>query len=352
MTSGRHADAGARARRALAAWGLGGAALAPIEVGLINLTYRVEDGARRSVLQRLNPVFSPRVHEDIAAVTAHLAARGMETPRLEPTLDGALWTETEGEVWRLLSFVEGDTHERLASPAQAEGAGALLGRFHREVADLWYEFVNRRLGVHDTPKHLAHLARALDERADHPRYLAIAPLGEALLAAAESLPALPGAADRVVHGDPKISNLLFFPGRPEARCLIDLDTLARMPVALELGDAFRSWCNPGGEDVAEPRFDLDLFEAALRGYAAGAAGLLEDHEVEAIVPATGTIMVELAARFCADALEERYFGWDPGRFATRGEHCELRARGQLALAASLAAVGQEARGIARRALGR
>ena len=335
------------ARGVLGAWGLEAAALAPITVGLINLTFRVgrEDGAS-FILQRVNPIFAPEVHHDIEAVTRHLEAKGLRTPRLVPTRDGALWVEREG-IWRLLTFVEGHTFEQLRDPVQAREAGRLLGSFHRAVGDLEHAFQNRRLGVHDTPRHLAHLARTLEARRDHARYAAIAPLGEAILAEARALPALPAVADRVVHGDPKISNLLFDDGG-RAICLVDLDTLARMPIYLELGDAFRSWCNPAGESAARVTFDLGLFSAAVEGYAEGSAGLLTAAEQEALVPATRTIMVELAARFCADALEERYFGWDPGRFATRGEHNQRRAEGQLELARSLAAMEEEA---ARRVFG-
>jgi hypothetical protein len=108
-----------------------------------------------------------------------------------------------------------------------------------------------------------------------------------------------------------------------------------MRVPLELGDALRSWCNVSGEDVVEGRFDPELFEAALSGYAGATAGWITPAEALAILPATATIQVELAARFCADALEERYFGWDASRFASRGEHNRVRAAGQLAVHRSL-----------------
>ena len=49
--------------------------------------------------------------------------------------------------------------------------------------------------------------------------------------------------------------------------MIDLDTLTHMPLPLEMGDAFRSWCNPRGEDHSRAEFRLDLFGAAIRGYA-------------------------------------------------------------------------------------
>ncbi len=48
-----------------------------------------------------------------------------------------------------------------------------------------------------------------------------------------------------------------------------------------------------------------------------------------------TITIELAARFCADAVHDRYFAWDPSRFESRRAHNLARARSQLALARSL-----------------
>jgi Ser/Thr protein kinase RdoA (MazF antagonist) len=334
----------AGAREALAAYALEDLELAPIEVGLINLTIKVRAKQGEFVLQRVNPIFSPKVHDDIEAVTAHLAKKGLTTTRLVPTRTGALFTTRGDEVWRVLTFLPGQTFERLQSPAQAEQAGQLLGRFHAAIQDLDHQFQNRRLGVHDTPKHLATLRAALSEKADHPRAGVLVPLGEEILAAAASLPVIGSLPDRVVHGDPKISNLLFA-GDGRGLALIDLDTLARMPIVLELGDAFRSWCNPAGEDTTAVHFDLSLFGAAIQGYQAGAAGLLLPAERALIVPATQTIILELAARFAADALYERYFGWDPKRFATRGEHNELRARGQLALFRDLAKVADQAQAL-------
>ena len=136
---------------------------------------------------------------------------------------------------------------------------------------------------------------------------------------------------RIVHGDLKVSNVRFA-GR-DAVALIDLDTVSRGPLDAELGDAFRSWCNPAAEDDPAPVFALDLFAAAVEGYAAGGGrhGPTDD-EWASIVPGVERITLELSARFAVDALEERYFGWDATRFATRGEHNLVRATNQLALA--------------------
>ena len=117
-----------------------------------------------------------------------------------------------------------------------------------------------------------------------------------------------------------------------ALCLIDLDTLAHMPVALELGDALRSWCNPATEDAASARFVRAFFEAAIDGYAEAAQGLLTPAEWSAIPRGALTITVELAARFCADALRESYFGWNRARYESSSAHNQARVHGQLSLA--------------------
>lgn len=345
----------ASARQALAAWSFvpSHARLSRITTGLINQTYRVEAGDDGVfALQKLSPIFGREVHLDIDAVTRHLEDKGLITPRLVPTDHGSLdvsvaYSSSEDGpgsregVWRLMTWVDGVNRTQLDGPEPARASGRLLGRFHAALADFRAPFAHTRLGVHDTPKHLAGLAQALDEGRTHPAHADIAPLGEAILRAAAQLPPLPEVSDRVVHGDPKISNLVFAPDGT-GRALIDLDTLARMPLPLELGDAFRSWCNPSGEDANNARFDLELFEAAVQGYAEGSSGSVAPEERDALVSATRTIMVELAARFCRDALEDRYFGWDPVRFPSRSVHNRVRAAGQLALSADLQSRSAEA----------
>ena len=288
------------------------------------------------MLQRVNPIFPAEINRDIDAVTRHLAAKGLATPLLVPRRDGALWLEHDG-VWRVLTRVDGQCHDSLGSAAEARETGRVLADFHRAVSDLDHEFKNARLGVHDTARHLQNLRTALRELDAHRDIGAIRPLAERVLAAAAQLPELPRMRDRIVHGDPKISNVMFTPDGRRALCLIDLDTLARMPVVLELGDALRSWCNPTTEDATQARFVRPLYEAAVAGYADAARGFLEPEEWGAIPEGTVTITVELAARFCADALRESYFRWDERRYASASAHNQARTRGQLQVADSIAA---------------
>lgn len=326
------------------------ASVARAPSGLINASWyaQTSDG-RRIVLQRLNRIFPAAVNDDIAAVTEHLARAGLTTPKLVPTAAGARWLEAAGQVWRALTYVDGASYDAVGSAARAAEAGRVLAEFHRALADLEHGFHNARPGVHDTPRHLEALGAALEAFDAHAEIAAVRRLARDALEIAESIDPLPALPDRVVHGDPKISNILFDSTSGRALCLIDLDTVGPMPIAVELGDAFRSWCNPATEDSADARFSIELFEAATQAYAKASGGWLTAPEWLSIPDATLTITIELAARFCADALSESYFAWDRNRFESASRHNQARTRGQLAVARGIRSALGPMRDIVRRA---
>lgn len=313
-------------------WGLAGASVRAIGNGLINRTFEViEADGRRTILQQVNSLFDPGIHHNIVAVTEHLVQKGVATPRLLPTLDGRPFAEHEGRVWRRLSAIAGLCVDALGGPEQARAAGEFVGRWHAALADLEHEFVARRSGVHDTPRHLATLREALTSQREHPSFAEIEPLAERLLAAAEALEPMPYTPERVAHGDLKISNLMFADDRQTPLALVDLDTVAPMTLGYELGDAWRSWCNRAIEDEPSAAFDLELFEASLVGWQRGFAAPLAAAERHALLLGPEWISLELACRFAADALLENYFGWNPSKFPSRSAHNLARARGQSSL---------------------
>ncbi len=304
----------------------------PLLGGLINDTYVVGDPPQ-AVLQRVNPIFPPRVNEDIEAVTAHVAARGLLTPRLLRTGAGAL---CEGP-WRMLSWVPGVSHHKLSDPKLAAEAGRLVARWHRATEDLDHEFVFSRPLAHHTPHHMEVLRIALASHGGHRLFEQVEALAMDLFEAWDGWQGSLAQPTRVAHGDLKISNLRFSEAG-EGLCLLDLDTMGRLPLSVELGDAWRSWCNPAAEDSGETVFSVELFEASARAYLAESPQPAEVREQ--LGAGIERICLELTARFAADALEESYFGWSADVAPTRGDHNLLRARGQFALARSV--IGQRA----------
>lgn len=302
--------------------------------GLINLTWYAGDPVAW-VIQRLHPAFKAEVHADIEAITAHLTAKGLVTPRLLRTDAGALSETTTDGVYRVMDYVPGRTHHRVSSAALAGAAGALVARFHAAVDDLDWSYRHVRPGAHDTPRHMLRLEEGLADASPAAGPGADARgVAEGILEAWRTFP-LATLPTRHAHGDLKISNLRF-DASGQGRCLLDLDTLSALPLDVELGDALRSWCNPKGEDDTDTRFDLDTFAAAVEGYTRVRS--LTAEEREALPGAAERIALELASRFCRDVWDDTYFGWNPSRFPSRAAHNLFRARGQLSLARSARSV--------------
>ena len=138
---------------------------------------------------------------------------------------------------------------------------------------------------------------------------------------------------RVIHGDPKLDNLLFDESGRQVVALIDLDTAQPGLVHYDLGDCLRSACNPAGESPKDPReahFDLDLCRAILKGYLDETRGFLTSEELHLLPVAARLIPFELGLRFLTDHLNgDRYF-----KVAYRG-HNLLRAATQFRLTASI-----------------
>jgi Ser/Thr protein kinase RdoA (MazF antagonist) len=312
----------------------------PLTGGLINDTFVVGDPPV-GVIQRLHPVFGAAVNEDIDAVTKHLAEQGMVTPRLMRTDGGDAFVEQDG-IWRALTWVDGVTHHKLDDVALAAEAGRLVARWHTATDTLDHSFAFSRPLAHDTRHHMSVLLKALEGHREHPLLDQVRPLAHGILGDWASWSGRLDHPTRVCHGDLKISNL-HFDQDGRGICLLDLDTMGQLSLDVELGDAWRSWCNPAAEDSDETRFDLALFEASALSY-------LDERDVDAATRASlpqgvQRICLELSARFAADALNEDYFGWDADRFPSRGHHNLLRAQGQFALARSVKAQLPEMRRI-------
>lgn len=317
-----------------------GAAFEPVASGLINSTWLVRDGAGGLVLQKLNHIFDASVNAKIAEVTAFLSSGPAGTTRLLKTASDALQVMVGEDCWRCLDYLPGSTYDRITDLKLAQVAGRALGDFHAAMQEYPASEHLPILTVHDLGKHTHTLIATMQAHANHPRYSIVSRAADEILNAIESLPELVVFPLANVHGDPKITNFIFEDTKSTA-CLIDLDTIGRGQVLHELGDAFRSWCNPQGEECENASFELEIFVPALTAYLQVAGIPLNVEQSKYIGIAIEMICLELAARFCADALNESYFAWDSQRYASAGEHQLVRARGQLNLAKSVIANRQQ-----------
>ncbi|OGZ07836.1 MAG: hypothetical protein A3D65_04240 [Candidatus Lloydbacteria bacterium RIFCSPHIGHO2_02_FULL_50_13] len=309
------------------------AVVEPFGQGRINDTFLVTtESGERFVLQKVNPIFAPSLLLDIAALTSTMKEAGMTTLELVSTKNGKWGAVEDNECWRMLTYVPGYTKEKDVTEKEAQSAMGLIGRFHQTLQAHNYDFRHVREGFHDTQKIMTGLEKTITEYRETEKSRALAELGAMILNEYNSLEhAWAHLPKRIIHGDPKLNNIRFAEDSHEAVALLDLDTLGRHSVVIDIADAARSWANRADEGDAEnAAFDLDIFRAMMEGYAT-TAGFFTQEERDAIPSAIAQIALELSARFATDAYKESYFKLDSARYPDLFTQNLAKARAQFAL---------------------
>lgn len=301
----------------------------PVGSGLLHATYSVVTVAGEFVVQRLHDAIPDRAIDDMRMVTAYLVSCGLRVPSLVLTRDGQPFVrDPSGRRWRVYPWLPGHVVERLPDSVMAREAGRLVGLLHKHLAAFDYIPQGSIPHFHDTDFVLTELQNVHPRLPDEVRSIA-----DDILATLPSL-IMADEPQQLVHGDLKISNLIF-DDLGHAVGIIDFDTILRHARAIDLGDAFRSWCNRTAEDDPHATFDVAFFEAATSGYTQGFGIPSGPEERVRHLRATKQITLELAARFLIDVVHDTYFGFDATRYPNRRAHNVARARGQYHLAQTI-----------------
>ena len=227
-------------------WNISRVLLPSKHQGLINHTWLVGKPTE-GVLQWVNPIFDQNIHLDIEAVTSHLLNKGLHTTSLLPTKSGESYvTDPEGGFWRILRYIPGKTFDTIQSTQHAFAAGRLVGQFHNAMSDFKYTWQTPFRDSHNTIQKMTFLKETLDSADGHYFEGSVRELGEQILRRWNQWSGNFNLPTRTCHGDLKISNL-HFESLEKGKCLLDLDTLGPGDYSIEMGDAWRSWCNPAGE---------------------------------------------------------------------------------------------------------
>ncbi len=346
------------------------AAITKFGTGNINDTYLVSTGSNREkhfILQRINRhVFSrpELITQNLRAFSEHVserlrrnptAARRWEMPRLLLTAcSGDHWIDPGGYFWRAISFIENSaSFDSVINLDHAAEVGFAIGLFHTLVSDLPANRLKDTLeGFHITPIYLRRYLSVL-EKHGAPASPETAYCMNFIDGRKELAPVLEKAkADgrlplRIIHGDPKVSNVMIDTRTGLAVSIVDLDTVKPGLLHYDIGDSLRSCCNPLGEDPGKPdevRFEPELCQALLRGYFSAAKGFLTEYEREFIYDSVRLLAYELGVRFFCDYLEGDVY------FKTRDRRQNLRrAMVQFRLVQSIESQARALRAIIREA---
>jgi hypothetical protein len=286
--------------------------------------------------------------DNISRVTRHIAAKmpdGSDVSRralsLVPGLDGGpFYRDDSGNCWRVYLFIErAQTYDIIRSPAQAFEAAKAFGTFQRMLADLPLPPLNETIpDFHNTPARFRAFEKALGEDKYN---RAAAAKGEidfamgrrdtcGILAGMLAKGELPL---RVTHNDTKLNNVMIDDVTGEGICVIDLDTVMPGLSLYDFGDMVRTMTCPAAEDerdLSAVKMMFPFFEAIVKGYLAGTAGMLCKNEAGLLAFSGKLITFEIGLRFLTDYLAgDKYFK------VHREGHNLDRCRGQFRLVESI-----------------
>lgn len=301
----------------LLAYGLVDAHIEPLTGGRTNRTMRARAGRDVVLQQLLGSAHGDLlgVMENLVRVTSHLDWKGSLAgdpgrwyPQLVPTVHGKPFLmSADGDVWRAFAYRQGQI-VRSAQPLRTlAGAGALYGRFTAATADLGGPpLIATTPGFHDLDLAFAGLLDDLDH-SDDVHGNAIIPLVDGLIEFKERLDARAGAdgldqvAERVVHNDTKLSNVLFDRDHGRAIAVLDLDLVMMGPGWHDTGDLIRSvaWHAPDG---SAPTLSPQLFDAVVGAYVEAAGDTLSQAEIATFAVAGPRLAFELGVRYLNDHL--------------------------------------------------
>lgn len=316
------------------------ALIKPFGTGLINHTWKIDNGPDQFILQRINDaVFKDPslIAGNIRIISHFLAAHHPHylfvTP--EKTLEGEDMLYINDGYFRLFPFVQ-DSHtiDVVNSTVQAYEAAKQFGRFTKLLCNFpcdqlhitLPDFHNLSLRYQQFENAIAEGNAARIKEAD--ATIEFLKNNRSIVATSEQLQENPAFKKRVTHHDTKISNVLF-DKNDHGLCVIDLDTVMPGYFISDVGDMLRTYLSP----VSEEETDFNKIEIRTDYFKAIAAGYLEEMKEElsesekAHFIYAGKFMIYMQAlRFLTD-----YFNNDLYYGSKYEGHNFMRAKNQVVL---------------------
>lgn len=256
--------------------------LTPITDGLINTTYLLEDKdhEKKFILQKINTyVFKqPEVIvKNHLMINEILQSNNYQFQNIEPVLsltNKFLVKDSNGDSWRMLSFIENSTTFLTAPSLQtafeaAKAFSYFLNTVNTEklpaIEDSLPNFLNFEKRVSDYKNALENAVPSLKEKAkteiEITNQLLSLPDQWIEMERNNQIP------KRIIHADVKISNILF-DQHHKPLAVIDLDTMMISTILYDFGTMIQSYTNTTLEDdgSAKNNFDSKMYKVVKEGF--------------------------------------------------------------------------------------
>ncbi len=304
---------------------------APYGSGHINDTFRVTlreaDGSTRDyTLQRINHNVFRRpdwVMDNISRVLDHLQTKterrgNMQVLELIPTREGHCCLHTMmGTWWRMYHFIGGVcSYDNAHDPEIVYEAARGFAKFQDLLADLPLPRLHETIpNFHHTPMRYAMFEEAVYDDVANRVASVEAEIGfvrdrKHIYGRLLSRYLRGEIPERITHNDTKLNNALFDENTKECTVVVDLDTIMPGLALYDFGDMIRIAANTADEsepDTEKVQFNMDMFEAAVRGYTER-ADFLVPAEIEELAFSCRLITMTIGMRFLTDYVQgDTYF---------------------------------------------
>lgn len=304
-------------------YGLASAEVTPFGNGLINNTWKVQDGNNAFILQKINTsIFKhPQwIAENINSISKYLSQQHPEYFFLTSTqtLDGKDLVETNNEYFRMFPFVKNShTINVSENPEETYEAAKKFG----ELTKLLSSFPVNSLKItlpdfHNLSLRYQQFQQAISsgnkERLNQSKdMIDFLNSHEEIVTTFEKIKKSANFKLRVTHHDTKINNILFN-DEQKGICVIDLDTLMPGYFISDVGDMMRTHISPVSEeekDVSKIVVRDEYFVALAKGYLSKMHDELSEDELNHFVYAGKFMIYMQALRFLTDHLNnDIYYG--------------------------------------------
>jgi Ser/Thr protein kinase RdoA (MazF antagonist) len=296
----------------------------PIGNGLINTTYKVQEGQYAYILQKINTnVFAnPQIiANNITAISNYLKQNAPDyvfTTPLLTTEGKTIFIDEENNNYRLFTFIPAShTIDVLQHPAQAYEAASQFGQFTKLLARFNEQQLQPTIAnFHNLDLRYNQFTSALtnadsDRKMHCNELIATAQQHATIVKQYKSLTQNSNMRLRVTHHDTKISNVLFNHAE-KGICVIDLDTVMPGYFISDVGDMMRTYLSPvSEEEQAFEKINIreDFFEALAEGYLTEMRNELTETERQNFIYAGKFMIYMQAIRFLTDYLNnDVYYG--------------------------------------------
>ncbi len=314
----------------------------PFGSGLIHRTFFLQHSEGDFILQKINSnVFkNPRdLMENIQLVSTHLHQKNYPKSILEirKTIDENVLLQTsKNEYWRIFNFIK-DTQEftNPESDEQVYQTGKSFGEFLTYLKDLPVEKIKSSISdFHNTSLRFQNLEKIIQKDEFNRVQFAKTEIKQIrkwqfLINDFKAL----NCPIRIVHSDPKISNLLFDQNK-KVKAVIDWDTIMPGYILHDFGDLVRTMaCQEDEEstDFENVKISLPFLENLKKGFLESTENWLTEVEKDNLMLGAKVIIYEQATRFLTDYLDgDKYYN------TVYTEHNFNRAKNQIKLLLSVA----------------